>query len=224
MLAWFRTYATAVAVTALVVFAVGSGVVASHALHAADAAPVAFEHDATAHGMSAAATAPVDGHRLDCLACSWTRSLRQRPAVAVIVVPTADAGRVVHARVFTARCSVLAAQPPLRSPPRSPDPGVVPPARGADTAVARFPEIRSCLCTAVCGRAPPSCSRVLRTPPLPLPRLPSRCQASCSIRSRVNHCQKLSCSSKSSRARRLPMATADSRSRTSRRAPTTCSC
>ena len=117
MLIWFRAH-TPVA-TALVVFVVWSGGIASHAARAAHAVPVAVEHDATAHRMS---TVAAEGHRLDCLACSWTRSLRQRAAVAFIVAPAADAGRVVHARVFTAHAPVRAAQPPLRSPPPSPVP------------------------------------------------------------------------------------------------------
>ena len=83
MLTWFRAHAPVA--TALVVFVVGSGGIASHATHAA---PVAGEHDATAHRMS---TAAAEGHRLDCLACSWTRSLRQRVAVAFIVAPAGAA-------------------------------------------------------------------------------------------------------------------------------------
>ena len=105
MLTWFRAHAPVA--TALVVFVVGSGGIASHTAHAA--------HDATAHRMS---TAAAEGPRLDCLACSWTRSLRPQSAVAFTVAPAAD-GRVVHARVFTAHSPVRAAQPPLRSPPPS---------------------------------------------------------------------------------------------------------
>ena len=114
MLTWFRAHAPVA--TALVVFVVGSGGIASHTAHAAHGAPVVVEHDATAHRMSTAAAD--EGHRLDCLACSWTRSLRPRSAVAFTVAPAAD-GRVVHARVFTAHSPVRAAQPPLRSPPPS---------------------------------------------------------------------------------------------------------
>ena len=114
MLTWFRAYAPVA--TALVMFVVGSGGLASQTAHAAHDVPVAVEHDASAHRMIPAAA---EGHRLSCLACSWTRSFRPRAAVACMVAP-AIAGRVVHARVFTAHSLVQAAQPPLRSPPPSP--------------------------------------------------------------------------------------------------------
>ena len=55
MLTWFRAHAPVA--TAIVVFVVGSGDIASHTAHAAPGAPVVVEHDATAHRMSTAAFA-----------------------------------------------------------------------------------------------------------------------------------------------------------------------
>jgi hypothetical protein len=122
MLHWFRVRASRIAALATValVTAGGSSVV-SHQDDCHDAAchPIAVEHDASAHRITAPDAA--DSHAPHCLACHWARSFRPRPESRVLPTPAAEPGITIHVEYFTAAVSAPAAQPPLRSPPSSPD-------------------------------------------------------------------------------------------------------
>ncbi len=120
MLSWVRARASAVGSAALVAFVAASGAFVSHAGHEGGA-PAAIVHDASVPGISApAAPDTATDHHIDCLACSWVRSLRQRSIAAFVVAPSVEVGVRIVTRVFTARSPVRAAQPPLRSPPVTP--------------------------------------------------------------------------------------------------------
>ena len=81
---------------------------------------VLVAHDASAHRVTAAPAA-AETHPLHCLVCHWARSFRPRIEVRFLTAPAAQAGVVVHVEYFTAAARARAAQPPLRSPPSSPD-------------------------------------------------------------------------------------------------------
>ena len=81
--------------------------------------PAAVEHDASAHRIGAAA---VDGQDqgLHCLVCDWIRGFRPHAEIAFQPAPAPAAGVPTSINVFPVALSTRAAQPPLRSPPLSP--------------------------------------------------------------------------------------------------------
>ena len=118
MLTWFRGRAHSLALLALLAFAVGNGAIGLHA-HTAEGTSVAVKHDASAHRFGEA-TKQVQTHPLSCLACGWSRTLRQGAQTAFTGVPVAGTGAVLHIPAITARPSAyLAALPPLRAPPHT---------------------------------------------------------------------------------------------------------
>ena len=118
---WLRRRSGSVAVVALVAFALGSGAVGLHAAHEAGDLLVAVEHDASAHRYTAD-DGGATGHRLDCLACNWSRSLRLAAAEVFVAAPAVEPDTVVRARSLVLLSPVRAARPPLRAPPTSPFP------------------------------------------------------------------------------------------------------
>jgi len=121
MLAWLRRRSASTAAVALVAFALGSGAVGVHAAHEAGDAIVVVEHDASAHRY-AADDGGTTGHRLNCLACNWSRSARHSAAAVFTAAPALDADAVVRSGVFVVPATARAARPPLRAPPVSPVP------------------------------------------------------------------------------------------------------
>jgi hypothetical protein len=122
MLQWFRVRASCIGTLATVALAaaVGSSVAPHHDdCHDAACQPIAIEHDASAHRITAPAA--VDSHPLHCVVCHWARSFRPRAESRVLPMPAAEPGITVHVEYFTAAVSAPVAQPPLRSPPSSPD-------------------------------------------------------------------------------------------------------
>jgi hypothetical protein len=123
MLSWFRSTAPGVAATLLLsLAALGRSFYGPHPAdcHDADCGAIFIAHDASAHRVTAAPAA-ADTHPLHCLVCHWARSFRPRVEVRFLTAPAAQAGFVVHIEYFTASARARAAQPPLRSPPSSPD-------------------------------------------------------------------------------------------------------
>ena len=120
---WFRARARTVAATLLVsLTSLGMSLYAPHSAdcHDPDCETVLVAHDASAHRVTAAPAA-AETHPLHCLVCHWARSFRPRIEVRFLTTPAAQAGAVVHVEFFTAAVSAPVAQPPLRSPPSSPD-------------------------------------------------------------------------------------------------------
>jgi hypothetical protein len=120
---WFRAWARTVAATLLVSLAsLGMSLYAPHAVdcHDVDCGTILVAHDASAHRLTADPSAP-ETHPLHCLVCHWARSFRPRSEVRFLTAPAAQAGVVVHVEYVTAAVSAPVAQPPLRSPPSSPD-------------------------------------------------------------------------------------------------------
>ena len=120
---WFRAKSRIVAAALLVSLAsLGGSLYAPHAVdcHDAECGTIFVAHDASAHRVSAAPAA-AETHPLHCLVCHWARSFRPRIEVRFLTAPAAQAGYVVHIEYFTPAARARAAQPPLRSPPSSPD-------------------------------------------------------------------------------------------------------
>jgi len=120
---WFRAKVRIIAAVLLASLAsLGGSLYAPHAVdcHDADCGTILVAHDASAHRVTAAAAA-AETHPLHCLVCHWARSFRPRIEVRFLTAPAAQAGFVVHIEYFTAAARPRAAQPPLRSPPSSPD-------------------------------------------------------------------------------------------------------
>jgi hypothetical protein len=115
---WFRVHASRVAAAALLSLAfVGLSAAGPHEDDCHDGCqPMAVEHDASAHRITAPA-AP-DDHPLHCLVCHWARSFRSpRTESRVLATPVDEPGISLHAECCTAAISGPVAQPPLRSPP-----------------------------------------------------------------------------------------------------------
>ncbi len=119
MLAWLRRRLASTAAVALVACAVGSGAVGVHAAHEAGDAIVVVEHDASAHRYTAD-DGGAAGHRLDCLACNWSRSVRHSAAAVFTAAPALETDAVVRAAVFLVLSAAWVARPLLRGPPVSP--------------------------------------------------------------------------------------------------------
>ena len=121
MLKWFRARARC---TAVVVLASLSALGASLAgLHRADCHDDCFAvvvHDASAHQIGADSP-NTDAPPLHCLVCHWARSFRPRSEAVFVAAPAAAAGIWINVEIFTAAPVAPAAQPPLRSPPASPE-------------------------------------------------------------------------------------------------------
>jgi hypothetical protein len=120
---WFRVRARTVAATLLVsLVSLGMSLYARHAVdcHDADCGTILVAHDASAHRV-ASDPAAAEAHPLHCLVCHWARSFRPRIEVRFLAAPAAQAGVTVHVEYSTAAVSAPVAQPPLRSPPSSPD-------------------------------------------------------------------------------------------------------
>ena len=123
MLRWFRSTAPGIAGTLLLsLAALGVSFYAPHPAdcHDADCGAILVVHDASAHRLTANPST-AEPQPLHCLVCHWARSFRPRIEVRFITAPAAQAGVVVHIEYFTAAARARAAQPPLRSPPSSPD-------------------------------------------------------------------------------------------------------
>jgi len=120
MLHWFRVRASWLAVLATValVAAVGSSVV-PHQDDCHEAQCAVVQHDASAHRITAPAYASADP--IHCLVCHWARSFRPRTESRILPTPASEPGITVHVEYFTAAAGAPVAQPPLRSPPPSPD-------------------------------------------------------------------------------------------------------
>jgi hypothetical protein len=116
---WFRVHASRLATVAMLSLAfVGLSAAGPHEADCHDACqPIAVEHDASAHRITAPAAA--DEHALHCLVCHWARSFRPRAESRVLTTPGPGPGTSHHVECFTAAVSAPAAQPPLRSPPSS---------------------------------------------------------------------------------------------------------
>jgi hypothetical protein len=115
---WFRLHASPVAATALLSLAfVGLSAAGPHEDDCHDACqPMAVEHDASAHRITAPAAA--GEHPLHCFVCHWARSFRSpRTESRVVATPANDPGTRLHADSLTTDVSAPVAQPPLRSPP-----------------------------------------------------------------------------------------------------------
>jgi hypothetical protein len=119
MLDWVRRRSAQAAAVALASFALGSGAVGVHAAHGAGDALVVVEHDASAHRY-AADDGGATGHRLDCLACNWSRTLRHAADAVFTAAPALDAEAGIGAGVAIGLSTARAARPPLRGPPVSP--------------------------------------------------------------------------------------------------------
>lgn len=78
----------------------------------------AVVHDATAHSYRSGAPAAPE-HPLHCVLCHTVRSLRPLPEVSPAFVPVATVRLRIHASGVVVAQVFPAAQPPLRSPPRS---------------------------------------------------------------------------------------------------------
>jgi hypothetical protein len=121
MLHWFRTRASCVAALAITALAATSA--ATFIPHQDDDChdgPCAFvQHDASAHRVGAPSS--LSGEHNHCLVCHWARSFRLRTEARVPTITAAEARELVHVEYFTAAVSAPVAQPPLRSPPASPD-------------------------------------------------------------------------------------------------------
>lgn len=122
MLTWFRLRAPRLAATLLLsILSMAATVGTSHAsdCHDAACAPIAVQHDASAHQFRAA-TQDAGSHPLHCLVCHWARSFRPHIEVRFVPAPAMLAGVRIHVESFTVAPVTTAAQPPLRSPPASP--------------------------------------------------------------------------------------------------------
>ena len=120
---WLRARARPLAVALLALMAtLGTSVYVPHAAdcHDPDCDLIIVAHDASAHRLTSNSSA-AETHPLHCLACHWARSFRPRTESRVLPTPDVRAGHHVHVEYFTAAVSAPVAQPPLRSPPQSPD-------------------------------------------------------------------------------------------------------
>lgn len=117
MLSRFRARARGVAAAVLLSLSTfGGSFLVAHADDCHDGCLAFVAHDASAHRIDRAA--PGDpAHPLHCLVCHWSRSFRPRIDAAFVAAPAARTGPRIHVEPFTAAGPVLAAQPPLRSPP-----------------------------------------------------------------------------------------------------------
>jgi hypothetical protein len=118
---WFRVHASRVAAVALLSLAVVElSAAAPHEDDCHDVCqPMAVEHDASAHRITAPAAA--DDHPLHCLVCHWARSFRSPRTESRLMAMLADErGISLHPESLTAAVSAPVAQPPLRSPPPPP--------------------------------------------------------------------------------------------------------
>ena len=121
MFTWLRRYSAPLAAAALVAFALGSGAVGLHAPHEGGDLLVVVEHDASAHRYTADDGGSA-GHRLDCLACNWSRSLRHVALAVFTASPALEPASAVRAGAFFVLTPARAVRPPLRAPPASPFP------------------------------------------------------------------------------------------------------
>jgi hypothetical protein len=118
MLKWFRTRASTIAAVGLVsVLGMSLSAVTLHGWECHDACAPGVLHDESSHQLRSDA-APGD-HPLHCLVCHWARSFRPRAETRIVHAPAVCAGACIHVELFTASSPARAAQPPLRSPPRS---------------------------------------------------------------------------------------------------------
>lgn len=122
MLRWFRLHASRLAAILLVsVGALDGALLSPHADDCHDACvPSVVEHDASAHRWQGS-TPDEDAHPLHCLVCHWARSFRPNTETRIVSALAAPAGVPIHVAPFTVAHSSPAAQPPLRSPPLSPE-------------------------------------------------------------------------------------------------------
>jgi len=120
---WFRAKVRIVAAALLASLAsLGGSLYAPHAVdcHDADCGTILVAHDASAHRLTADPGA-AETHPLHCLVCHWARSFRPTIEVRFLPAPAAQAGVVVHVQSIATGGGASVAQPPLRSPPSSPD-------------------------------------------------------------------------------------------------------
>jgi hypothetical protein len=119
VLHWFRTYGRHLALIVLASLAVlGSSVAVPHDddCHDHGCVPAYVEHDAAAHRFQAAPDAS-HGHPLHCVACHWSRTFRPWLEAAFLTAPVAERQPRTRIEIVSAPRFVLAALPPLRSPP-----------------------------------------------------------------------------------------------------------
>ncbi len=114
---WFRLHASRIATVAMLsLVSVGLSAAGPHQDDCHESCqPLAVEHDASAHRVTAPAGA--DDQPLHCLVCHWTRSFRPRTEARVVTAPAVEPGVPLHVEFVTAAVSAPVAQPPLRSPP-----------------------------------------------------------------------------------------------------------
>jgi len=121
MLQWFRVHASCVAGALLVsLTALGGSLVAPHPIDCHDACAATVTHDASAHRVRADVP-DAESHPLHCLVCHWARSFRPHTETRFLHAPAIQAGTRVHIVVTPVAHAAPVAQPPLRSPPSSPD-------------------------------------------------------------------------------------------------------
>lgn len=119
---WFRVHASRIGTAAVVTLAalvVSAAVPHDDDCHDTACQAAAVEHDSSAHRL--AAPAGVDEHGFHCLVCHWARSFRPRSEPRVLATPISEPGITIRFECFTAAITAPAAQPPLRSPPSSPN-------------------------------------------------------------------------------------------------------
>jgi len=119
VLSWFRTRAAHLAVTLLVSLSTfGGSLIVPHADEGCHdhTCAVYVGHDAAAHRFQAAG-GDAHEHPLHCLACHWARSFRPRAEAAFQPAPPAERTPRPIVDVAPVVSALLAAQPPLRSPP-----------------------------------------------------------------------------------------------------------
>jgi hypothetical protein len=122
MLSWFRSAASGVAATLLLLLAaLGAAAVSPHEddCHDPGCMGIVVEHDASDHRFTAPSTI-AESHPLHCLVCHWTRTFRPPIAVKFVAAPAVLVRVYPRFDFITVARRAQVAQPPLRSPPSSP--------------------------------------------------------------------------------------------------------
>jgi len=121
MLRWFRARARSIAATALLSLITLTGwSAAPHQDDCHDAiCAVIVPHDPSAHRIGRAETSHAD-RPLHCVLCHWTRIVRPSANTAHHIVPVVERNARSFVNVVRSPQAVVAAQPPLRAPPSTP--------------------------------------------------------------------------------------------------------
>jgi hypothetical protein len=121
MLRWFRARARSIAATALLSLITLTGwSAAPHQDDCHDAiCAVIVPHDPSAHSIGRAETSHAD-RPLHCVLCHWTRIVRPSANTAHHIVPVVERNARSFVNIVRSPQAVVAAQPPLRAPPSTP--------------------------------------------------------------------------------------------------------